>query len=220
MTEKAVQQIGVVTEPAETAGGDVVQLSDRSGHCVEQVALDPPVAQLLRVHVRRVGRQPFDLVIVRMGSQEVLHQSGTMGFQAVPEHQQRSAELAPEVAQCGDDLLVMDAAAEVAGVQPRRPVQWRLEGDTTGDFASLAQPAEDRRPTNRRPGGAEAGPKGMPRLIQEGYGASCSASPFLMRGQSRVSQASTTASSRSRARAMGRCGLQRCARSARHRERK
>lgn len=89
MTEEAIQQVRVPTEPAEAAAGHAVQLVDRGGHGVEQVALDPAVAQL-----RRVGRQPLHLVVVRLGSQEGLHRPGAMGLQSVPDRQQRSADLA------------------------------------------------------------------------------------------------------------------------------
>jgi hypothetical protein len=96
-----------------------VQPVDRGRHGVLEVALDPAIARLLGIQLRRVGRQPLHLVVVRMGSQEGLHRPGAMGLQSVSDHQQRSADLAPEVAQGGDDLLALDAAAELAGVQRR-----------------------------------------------------------------------------------------------------
>src|SRR5919206_3829411 len=120
MTEEAIQQIRASTEAAEAAAGHAVQLSDRERHGVLEVALDPAVAQLLRVQLGRVRRQPFHLIVVRMAGQEGLHGPGTMGLQPVPDHQQGSADLTPEVAQGSDDLLAMDAAAEMAEGPPRR----------------------------------------------------------------------------------------------------
>ena len=63
MTEEAIQQVCVPTEPAEAAAGHTVQLSDRGRHGVEQVAFDPAVAQLLGIELGRVGRQPLDLIV-------------------------------------------------------------------------------------------------------------------------------------------------------------
>ena len=71
-----------------------------------------------------------------------------------------------------------------------------------------------------RPRGADGGPKRVTRLVHEGHGTPVAASPLLIRGQSRRSQAAITASSRSLARRSGRWGLQSQARSARLSERK
>ena len=62
-----MQQVCVPTEPAEAAAGHAVQLSDRGGHGVEQVAFDPAAAQLFGIQLGRVGWQPLDLIVVRTG---------------------------------------------------------------------------------------------------------------------------------------------------------
>ena len=155
-----------------------------------------------------------------MDSYKRLHDLGAVGVESVPDDDQWLADPAPEVAQSGDDLLAVDTAAEVAGVQPRRPSQRRDQGDDAGDLASLAEPSQDWRPAAARPGGAEAGPKHVTRLVHEGNGAPCSASPIFTRGQSRLSHASMRASSCSRARAIGCCRMKPCARTARPSERK
>lgn len=74
----------------------------------------------------------------------------------------------------------MDAAAEVAGVQPRPPGQRGLRRNAAGDLAPLAQPAEDRRPASGHPGHPEAGPERVTCLVDEGNGASlCGEPPYL-----------------------------------------
>ena len=72
MTEEGIQQVGVPTEPAEAAAGQAVHGIDRDRHGLEQVALDPAVAQLLGIQLRRIRRQPFELVVVWMGGDDLL----------------------------------------------------------------------------------------------------------------------------------------------------
>jgi hypothetical protein len=220
MCEEAAQDSRTATEADEGAAGLTMQLGGRGGQGIEQLALDGAIAQLLGIQLRRIGRQPLQAVVVRMGGYKRLHDLRAVGVEPVPDDDQRPVDLAPEVAQSGDDLLAMDAAAEVAGVQPGWSSQRRDQGDDAGDLPPLTEPAQDRRPAAAGPGGAEAGPKRVTRLVHEGNGAPCSTSPLLTRGQSRLSQASTNSSSRSRARAIGCCGLKPCARKARPSKRK
>ena len=108
-----------MAEADEGAAGLVVQLGDRGGRGVEQLALDGAVAQLLGVQLRRRRWQPFEPVVVGVGGDKRLHERGAVGVEPVPDDDQRPADLPTEGAQSADDLLAMDAAAEVAGVQSR-----------------------------------------------------------------------------------------------------
>jgi hypothetical protein len=177
--KEAVQQLCSAAEAPEAAAGQPLQLIDRPGRGVQQVALHRAVAQLLRVQVRRVGWQPLDLVVVRVGGHEGLHRLRAVGVQAVPDDDEGPPDLPAEVAQRDDDLLPMEAAPEVAGVQPGGAVERGDQGDDAGDFAPLADPLQDRRPALRGPGGADAGPKRVTRLVQEGNRAPRAASPDL-----------------------------------------
>jgi hypothetical protein len=108
MGEAAVQVDGAVAEAAGGAAG-------RGGQGVERLALDGAVAQLLGVQLGRVGRQPFEPMVGGVGGHERLHARGPMGVAPVPGNDQRPADPPPDVAQGGDDLRAVAAAADVAG---------------------------------------------------------------------------------------------------------
>src|SRR5215217_1049315 len=220
MPEETVQLRSAATQPDETAAGVPPELGDRAGLRVQQLALDRTVAQLLRIEVRGVRRQPLELIIGLVPGQELLHGLGLVRTEPVPHDDQRPPNPLPEVAQRGDHLLPVDTPDEMPRIQARGAVQRCDQRPQTRHLPPLAQPSQDGRLARRGPGSADAGPKRVPRLIQEGDRTPVAASPLFIRGQSRRSQAAIRASSRSRARGKGRWGLHPRACKARLRERK
>jgi hypothetical protein len=208
MMEEAGQAIWLATETDKSAADLVAKLGHRGRSGVEQLLLDGAIAQLLRVQLGSIGGQPFQTVVCRMCRDVVLHQPRAVRRQVVPEQQQRLPGAASEILQGVLDLRRADAAEEMAGVETRRSVQGRDQGNDAGHLATLAHPAEDRGVAHRRPSRAYAGPQRLTRFVHEGKRTPCAASPLFTRGQSCLSQASTSASSRSRARGSGRWGLQ------------
>jgi hypothetical protein len=219
MIEEAAQDRRAAGEAAEAAPAGAPQRVDRVGQRVAHLPLDHSIAQLLGVQLRRVRRQPLELVVGRVGGDEGLHGPCPMGLESVPDNHQRLPHPAAEVAQGGDDLGAVDAAGEMTGIEPRRSIQRGHQARDTRHLSALAHPSEQGRMPTGSPGGGYAGPKRVTRLVHEDNGAPCAASPFFMRGQSRWSQASTRVSSRSLARGRGRWRLQPRARSARPKER-
>src|SRR5689334_5910507 len=118
MTEEIGQQVRSAAKSAEATASRLVQFIDRARDGVEQVALDGTVAQLLGVQLRRVWRQPLELVVRWMPGYEGQHRLRAMGVQPVPDDDQRSADPPPKVPQRDNDLLAVDAAPEVASIQP------------------------------------------------------------------------------------------------------
>jgi hypothetical protein len=193
----------------------VQQRLERIRHGVEQGALDRAVAPLLRVQVRGVGRPPFPRVGVGVGRQERGDRLRPLGREPVPDDAQGTAAPPSEGAQRDEDLLAGDGAPEVTGAPAGRPVQRGDQGDAARALAAPAEAFQEGRVADGGPGGPEAGPKRVPRLVPEGDGAPAAANPLLIRGQARASQAARRASSRSLARGSSRGGLQPRARSAR-----
>lgn len=176
------------------------------GRCVEHGLLHHAIAALLWVEVWGVRGEPLDAHVLRVSLQPCGDGLGTVRPKAVPDDDERASDASMEVPQCGDDVLVVDSADEVArknpGVFP--PPRGRQQHDA-GNLTVFAQTLEDSDLSHRRPGGAQAGPKRVTRLIQKGNRPPASSSPFLMRGQSLRTQASMSASFRSRAWERGRC---------------
>jgi len=220
MTEEPVQQIAATSQSDEAATSLVQQRVDGVGRRVEQLPLHRTVAQLLGIQVGRVRRQPFHLVVRGVGGQERTHLPGLVGREPIPDDEQGAPDPLTEVAQRDEDLLPVDSTPEVPSAQRWRPIQGGDQGDDAGHLAPLTDPFQDWGMADGRPRGADGGPKRVTRLVHEGHGTPVAASPLLIRGQSRRSQAAITASSRSLARRSGRWGLQSQARSARLSERK
>src|SRR5438477_7112714 len=220
MTEEALQLSRAAAESEKAPPGLLAQVADRLRLGVQHLLLDDPVAVLLRVQRRRVGWQPVEVVGGRVSGHEGLHRVRPMRMESVPGDDHRTADLPPEIPQRADDLRAMDRPGEMSGVEARGTGQRRDQGDDTRDLPPLAHPPQDGRVPPRGPGRADAGPKRVTRLVHEGNGTPCAASPLFRRGQSRWSHASTKASSRSLARGIGRWALHPRARNAGPRARK
>ena len=128
-----------------------------------------PLHSSLGVEVRGGGRRPRQPVVGRVGGDEGLDRLRAVGVQAVPDDDEGLADPPAEVAQGDEDVLAVDAAADVAGGHPApgrrggRPGRRRWR-----------PPARRRRRsrTGGRPMGAQVvpgpAPAGAPRLVHEG----------------------------------------------------
>src|SRR5438094_10467398 len=108
VTEEALQFRGSAREAAELAAGLLAQLGHRARLRVAQRALDRPITQRLRIQLRRVRRQPLELVVGPVCGEEGLHRLRPVRGQAIPDDDQRPADAAPKVAQRSNDLLSLD----------------------------------------------------------------------------------------------------------------
>lgn len=204
MLEEASNQLRTMLQPAKFPPRQRPQLRNRVREGIGQRALDDRVALLLGIQLRRVGRQPHDGEILGMGGQKGLHLFGSVRTQAIPDQQQRCPELPPQVTQHRDDHGTIDRPQDMSSIQPAIG----NDRDEAGHLAPPAPAPEYRHLTHRRPRGAYAGPKRVTCFVQAGKRAPLAVSSFFRAGQSRFSQAATTASSRSFARGAGRWALQ------------
>src|SRR3954451_5032062 len=97
MTEEAGQSIWPATEADEGAPDLVTQVLHRGRPRIEQLLLDGASAEFLRVHLGSVGVQPFPMVVLRKGSQELLDQLGMVGGQMIPDHLPQSPHAGTDV---------------------------------------------------------------------------------------------------------------------------
>jgi hypothetical protein len=188
MIKEVAQHSLATAEPQEATARLRAQGVDRVGQGIPHVALDRSVAQLLRIQLRGVRRQPFDPVAGRVSGHKGLHYPGSVGLQPVPDDDQRPAHLPVEGAQGHDDLLAMNAADKMTRIEPGWAAQRRDQGRDARHFTPLTDPTEQRGMPDRGPGGGYPGPKRVTRLVHEDNGAPCAASPLFTRGQSRLSQ--------------------------------
>jgi len=214
VVEEALQLRRATAESPEALTSEPTQVRDRLRLSVEHLLLDDSIAELLRIQLGSVGRQPFELVVVGVRRHKRLHRFGPVGVESIPDDDQRAAQLASEIPQRDDDLRSVNGPGEVERIETGWPPERGDQGRNAGDLPSLTDPPQEGRLPSWGPGGAYAGPKRVTRLVHEGNRTPCAASPFFIRGQSRFNQASTKASSRSLAWSRGRWGLQPCARSA------
>lgn len=163
-----------------------------------------PLAEGIGVEVRCVAWQPLKVEVLRMAGDELEHFIAVMRVEAVPHDGERTAHLASEVAQGLDDVSGVEATLLVACVEAR----WRApvrghQSDDAGNLAPFVPAAQQRRVPHHGPGGSYSGPKRTTHLVHEGNGPPVRSSPLLMRGQSRLSHASTSSSLRCSARVRG-----------------
>lgn len=198
MVEEAEQEIGPSSQSRESAIGWLADLLIGLGRGVPHPLLDVPMTTFLRVQLRGIRRQPLyvDLGVLR---QERLDRRRTMRLQSIPDDDHRATDLPAEVLQVNDRVLAVDRVVKVLLVDP----SGQRQSDRRGDLAPLAHAPQD----GRLPLGCprRTGPELVrePRLIDEDDHGALVASLFLMRGQSRSSQARISSSSRSRARTAG-----------------
>jgi hypothetical protein len=112
MCEEARQQVWGSTEPAELTSSLGEQLVDVTRRRIEQGVLRTPVVRLLGVQVRRVAGQKCVGMIGRASGKPRPRAAGNTRIEPVPDEQQRTARLAPEVRQRGEQSLGGDRADE------------------------------------------------------------------------------------------------------------
>ena len=104
MMKERQQQFGATPDPPEAALHQVLQLLHGGGGVIAQLLFDVAMAVFLRVKVRGIGGQEFD-VDLRMNGQKLRHGLSLMDARPIPHHDERTAEAVVQVAQERDDLL-------------------------------------------------------------------------------------------------------------------
>jgi hypothetical protein len=138
VVEAANDEVWPVLEATELTPCEAVQVGGIVRQSVLQGTFDPGVAGLLGVEVRGVGRQVGHREVARVRSKEGSRPMCAVGIKPVPDDQEGSADLSPEVLQGLDHRAACDAASEVPCIQP----PGRRDRDDTGDLASLADTPE------------------------------------------------------------------------------
>ena len=198
MAKEAEQEVWAAAKPCEAAIGLLADLRLGLRRRTLHAILDVAVTVLFGVQLRRIRRQPLDVDLGMLG-QERLDDLGPVGRQPVPDKDHRPLDLAPEVFQVRNRVLAVDRMEEMLLVDAAR----RGQSDCRGDLASLAHTPQHRCPPLGGPRRAWLDLKREPGLVHEDDHGALAASFFLMRGQSRSSQARINFSSRSAARTAG-----------------
>lgn len=203
MVEEAEQEVGPAAKPRESTISVRADLHFGLGCGIAHPLLDIPMTLLLRVQLRGIRWQPLDVDLGVIG-QECLDHSGAMGLQSVPDDNHRPRDLVSEVFQMRDRIVAVDRMVEMLCADTARGGQ----SDRRGDLAPLTHAPQYRRLPLGGP--CRVGPdlERKPCLVDEDDHGALAASFFLMRGQSRSSQARINSSSRSRARTAGTCAVQ------------
>jgi hypothetical protein len=203
MAKETEQEIGPASQPSKSPVGLLAYLSFGLGGRVAHPLFDVPVTFLLRVQLRGIRGQPFHGDLGMLG-QEGFDRAGAVDLQTVPDDDYRSGDLTPEVFQMRDGVFAVDRMVEMLLIDLARCRQ----SDRRRDLTSLAHALLHRGLSTGCPG--RVGPQLIrePRFIDEDDHGAPTASLFLMRGQSRSSQAWINSSSRSRARIAGTCADQ------------
>jgi hypothetical protein len=115
MAEEAPQQLGVAGETSSFAAHAGLDLIGRVRGEVRQ----PPVLEIAPeefhgVEIGRVGRKPHD-VAARMSDQPRADEGGLVRAAAIPEQDERTTDVAGQMAQKPQDLRTPDVAARVQG---------------------------------------------------------------------------------------------------------
>lgn len=115
----------------------------RRGHA----PLDPGAGLLLGLDLRRVRGQVSERVVPGVRGEELQHRTRAMGVQAVPDDQERPAELAAEVGQRPEHGPRIGRSRLVPGVEP--PL--RCDDDNARDLTASAHAPYHGRLTGVRP---------------------------------------------------------------------
>jgi hypothetical protein len=117
MVKEAKDQIAAMTKSRKSSVGLIPDLLGVFRCRVEEVSLHIAVASFFRIQVRGVARQHLhqDLgVFAQIG----LHLSAAMDLQAIPNHDERAWDPAPEVPEEDDEISPVDRMIEVPLVDP------------------------------------------------------------------------------------------------------
>jgi hypothetical protein len=156
-----------------------------------------------RIEFRGIGGKVFDGDLAVQGIQELTDEPAPVCWQPVPHDQQRGLEVAEEVGQEDNRLLLADRFLENLKIEvPQGHPGSHRDGlpiEVVLQYGSL--------PT-RRPGTAPMGTLAQPAFVDEDDGAPFFCGFFLIPGQVLRFQWPIASSLRSSARPAGRCGLQ------------
>jgi hypothetical protein len=194
MPEESNDEIRTSAEAGNAAIDSGAKLADTGGLSIAQVLLDMAMTPLLGIQIWGIGRKPVHLDL-RMRTQILFDHRRAMGIEPVPDQEQGAGNVSLEVTEGNHDIISADGALDVSLVDAARQGQ----SDHRRECTALADASQDRGLPLRSPCGPRLGPEGEAGLIDEHDLRLLAASLFLIRGQSRWSQARTRASSRSRA---------------------
>ena len=163
MPEAADDQFRPFLEAPKLAPGETMQASDGAGQGILHGTLGAGIARLLGIELRGVGRQVGHREVPRVRGEEGGRPARPVRVEAVPDHEERRADLPAEVPQGQDHRRARDAAADVPRVEP---TIWG-DRDDAGDLAPLADAPQQWRRAAAGPGGARPLPEAMSGLVQE-----------------------------------------------------
>jgi hypothetical protein len=182
----------------------VAELAERLRAEVRQFMVLPVAPHVFdRIELRRVPRERLQRDPAALSAHVVVDDAAAVGGQPVPDDEQLPAEMALEVREELDDLRAFDWSGEEPEVEapPRDPRDRREQ-------VPVKVVLEDRRLPARRPGAAAVGALGQSALVDEDDRLPLGGSVFFTAGQRTRFQWRIAASSRSRARPVGRWQLQ------------
>lgn len=208
MSKEVSEQPPTSTEPEEAVPYVAMDIGVGDQQRVAHLPFDDAIALLLGVHVRRVRRQPLNEELPRVLGDKVRDGLASVCLEAIPDDDERLPHLATEVPQRGDYLCPMDGATKVTCIEAGSTMPCRrYECRNRGNFASsTAYDCEPRGMTDWRPCSGDIYLERCSHFIDEDDGCASTRSPLFIRGQSRWSQASISASSRSLGLVVGHCG--------------
>jgi len=117
MVEEAQDQVTAMTKASESSVGLIPDLLGIFRGRAEEVSLHIAVASFFGIQVRGVARQHLDQdlgVLTQIG----LHLSRAMDLQAIPNHEERTRDPAPEMPEEGNEVRPVDRMIEVPLVNP------------------------------------------------------------------------------------------------------
>ena len=159
--------------------------------------------ELHGIQFRSVGRKVFDMDMPGETRDMISNDATAMGRQAVPDDQQRTVDVANESLQEIDDLGTLDRTR----VEPEVEIPKRQAG-CRGQGVPVEVVLQHRRLATRCPRSAAVWSLAYSALVDENDRTALLAGFFLMAGHRFLRQFRISSSLRSRARPVGRCGLQ------------
>ena len=199
----------VLHGPGGSTRGVGKQVEVQAGAIGERVELEIAPEVFDRIEFGRVRRQQFRAQ-TRMFADEVLHLTGAVSRQSIPDEYCRGAQLPIELAQKLDDERRIDVSRvqpeiKMHGVACWRDAQCPDDGDLLVQAVALP---EHGRAAARTPAAAHQRRHQQPGFVDEHQPGFQVRSVFFTRGQSTLTQRRMASSSRSMARRVGFCGLQ------------
>ena len=164
-----------------------------------------------RVEFGRIGRQSFEVDSSLGGGDEVLNEQASVNWCAIPDNQELSGNVSPEVLEEFDDLRAFDAPGMNLEVEP--PQRQTANDRKTFPIKGLVQ---DGGLSARSPSADPCGPGAQPAFVDKDDGSPLLAGLFFNAGHSTRFHFRMAFSSRSTARRSGRWQLKPLAPSNRH----